>query len=202
MKYKFKLGDRVKWDNRFATVIAIDLADGDIPYGIWLDERTFFTHQLISVYEDMIKFWDKGPNKEQRLKESKGYWVTEDSLSPAETNYMIIKADGKTVTATYYKDGNIVAKSIARCHPDDEFDFFTGAEIAMHRVKDTQPLVNGSYVYIGENNEKWTRGKVYVFTNGTTINDNNEKFPLYTPVVLSEAQDETSFFYQNFVKVV
>lgn len=199
MGRKFELGDRVKWGNMVGTIIVIDT--DNVPYGVWFDNSFPGGHDL-NGYNPRAKYYPKAPSAEERRGKTRGYWLKGEKLVFADSQRLIISSEGKTVTATYYKDDNIVAKGIARCHPEDEFDFFIGAKIAMQRVEDTQVFVNGRYVYIGKSNKKLTRGKIYVFTNGTTMGDDGEKFPQYAPVVLSEAQDETSSFCKNFVKLV
>ena len=50
-----------------------------------------------------------------------------DSVIKEET--IVIKSDGKTVTAYCGKD-----KGVAVCSPDDEFDLYTGAKLALDRL--------------------------------------------------------------------
>lgn len=202
MKYKFKFGDRVRYKDQLGTVIAIDLDDDNVPYGIWFDNRTGFTHDLFNAFNDQVEFWPKGPNEKQRLKECKGYWVTEDSLALADDRRIVIETDGKRVTANYYNNDKLLAKSVARCHPEDKFDFFTGAEIAFRRLADMQIPANGRYVYVGEDDYRFTRGKIYVFTNGVALDNNKEQYPQDSSITLFEANDKTSFFCKNFVKLV
>lgn len=45
-----------------------------------------------------------------------------------------IMSDGKKTTAVYKKNGELVSRSEANLHPDDEFNFKTGAQIAFDRV--------------------------------------------------------------------
>lgn len=47
---------------------------------------------------------------------------------------IVITTDGKTTTATHYDGKRVIRKEIARCNPDDKFDFLTGAEIAFDRL--------------------------------------------------------------------
>lgn len=47
---------------------------------------------------------------------------------------IVIRTDGKTTTATHYDGKRVISKKTARCNPDDEFDFMTGAEIAFDRL--------------------------------------------------------------------
>lgn len=50
-----------------------------------------------------------------------------------------IMSDGKKTTAVYKKNGEIVSRSEANLHPDDEFNFKTGAQIAFDRVFQPEP---------------------------------------------------------------
>ena len=77
-----------------------------------------------------------------------------------ETKVVILQ-NGNAVMATQYVNGKKVNASIARCCPEDAFDFMTGAKIAMDRltaeqddtavdeiqVGDRVKIVDGSYTY-------------------------------------------------------
>lgn len=47
---------------------------------------------------------------------------------------IVIRHDGKTVTAILYNGKEEKKKAKAKCHPDDPFDFVTGAKIALERL--------------------------------------------------------------------
>lgn len=47
---------------------------------------------------------------------------------------IIIYDDGKTVYAEFKVNGKTVKMSMARCHPDDRYNFETGARIAFDRL--------------------------------------------------------------------
>ena len=47
---------------------------------------------------------------------------------------IVITTDGKTTTATHYDGKHVIRKETARCHPEDKFDFLTGAAIAFDRL--------------------------------------------------------------------
>ena len=49
-----------------------------------------------------------------------------------------ISSDGKTTTARFYVNGKLVRKAEANCHPDDRFNFKTGAEVAFDRLFEKQ----------------------------------------------------------------
>lgn len=49
-----------------------------------------------------------------------------------------ISSDGKTTTARFYVNGKVVRRAEANCHPDDRFNFKTGAEVAFDRLFEKQ----------------------------------------------------------------
>lgn len=68
------------------------------------------------------------------LKDGDGYVYDERGLKLDINNKIVITTDGITTLARLY-DGNKVIKSAeAKCSPDDEFDFLTGAKIAFERL--------------------------------------------------------------------
>lgn len=56
------------------------------------------------------------------------------------------------VHAKYIQNGKTVAETTARCHPDDNFNFLTGAQVAMQRLVADRgndfvlPLLSGSRI--------------------------------------------------------
>lgn len=53
-----------------------------------------------------------------------------------KTNQQIyITTDGKTTYAVLKQNGKVLSRSEAKCHPDDKFDFKTGAKIALDRLE-------------------------------------------------------------------
>lgn len=46
-----------------------------------------------------------------------------------------ITTDGKTTYAVFKQNGKVLSRSEAKCHPDDKFDFKTGAKIALDRLE-------------------------------------------------------------------
>ena len=53
-----------------------------------------------------------------------------------KTNQEIhITTDGKTTYAVLKQNGKVLSRSEAKCHPDDKFDFETGAKIAFDRLE-------------------------------------------------------------------
>ena len=58
-----------------------------------------------------------------------------EGLATDEPKHQItITSDGKTTTAVFTVDGREVKKGIAKCSPEDKFDFKVGAELAFERM--------------------------------------------------------------------
>lgn len=56
-------------------------------------------------------------------------------------NGMIIYREGRKIYATYLRDGAEVAEAVAKCNPEDKFDYAFGANLAVTRVlKQVQKL--------------------------------------------------------------
>lgn len=69
-----------------------------------------------------------------------GYMWDERGLKLATDNNkkIIITSNGKTTTAKLYDGKNIIKIAKAKCSPEDEFDFNTGALIAFGRLTDSE----------------------------------------------------------------
>ena len=58
-----------------------------------------------------------------------------DMLEPVEDDTeIVVSKHGKEVRAVFKANGKVVKESVAKCHPDDRFNFKTGAEIAFSRL--------------------------------------------------------------------
>jgi hypothetical protein len=79
-----------------------------------------------------------------RMEEDRGepiacgwYWYDEmiDGLATEDPKHQItITSDGKTTTAVFTVDGREVKKGVAKCSPEDKFNFKFGAELALERM--------------------------------------------------------------------
>ena len=65
------------------------------------------------------------------------------NLTPftAEEKVVILR-NGTTVTATQYVDGEKCGTGVAKCSPEDEFDFAFGAKLALVRSLNCEPKEN------------------------------------------------------------
>lgn len=57
-----------------------------------------------------------------------------EKLEEEKKEEIHITRKGSEVHAILKKDGKLVKRTVAKCHPDDEFDFEKGAKLAMNRL--------------------------------------------------------------------
>ena len=119
---KFKVGDRVKCINdggcgknlsgKYGT---IKVKHDDSPYGVEFDK--YICGHTCDGYAKNGHGW----NCEESMLE----------LADEKTNSILIYRDGLKVIA---EDDNTGKTGIAKCKPQDEFDFYTGAKLALERL--------------------------------------------------------------------
>lgn len=68
------------------------------------------------------------------LKDGGGYVYDERGLKLDINNKIVITTDGISTLARLYDGNNVIKSAEAKCSPDDEFDFSTGAKIAFERL--------------------------------------------------------------------
>ena len=90
----------------------------------------------------------------------------------------------------YQKDNQVIAldkvtgkKAIAKCSTEDEFDFYTGCEIAFKRLTkkeetkaNIEPL-NAKICVLDDRDENFTKGKIYNIDNGKITDDKGHVWP-------------------------
>ena len=109
-----------------------------------------------------------------------------EPLVPEKQPVIIITSDGKTTIATKRLGKRVLGRCIAVCSDDDEYDYDTGASIAMARligakvefVKDEEPpkpekpkRYTGTVVCLESNELSFTPGKVYEVNDGFIVDD-------------------------------
>lgn len=145
---KFNVGDRVQiktW-KEMKKEYGLD-KDGDITPnddGISFVRTMRFLCGAFATVESInkygtIKLKDFSPENKPKWKWE--FSFDEFMLKPAkdEKYELHIMSDGKKTTAVYKKNGDVVSRSQANLHPDDEFNFKTGAQIAFDRVFQPEP---------------------------------------------------------------
>jgi hypothetical protein len=115
---KYKVGDKVR--------VRDDLEVGQV-YGDceFIMEMKGFSGKIMTI--------EKAYCSSYRLHGGGTWHFTDEMLEDVESGVMMIKI---------YQDGNkVIAKKegkfgVARCSPDDKFDFFTGAKLALDRLEE------------------------------------------------------------------
>ena len=67
------------------------------------------------------------------------WWVSNEEVTLITENKIVITTDGKETLARLYEDNKVVKSAVAKCSPDDIFDFNTGAKIAFNRLMEEKP---------------------------------------------------------------
>ena len=189
---KFKIGDRVKavkeYDGnknivgKIGTVIAL--------HGYGAD--------FIGVeFDDEIDFG--GHSCDGKGKDGHCWWCLDRILEPVDYNEkIVITTDGKITTAKMYAGKSIIKTATAKCSPDDEFDFITGAKIAFERLTGTpkvteeKPLLN-TKICIVDGDKAFKTGHIYDIINGKIKNSIGQLLPYYENAFHSIAEVESYF---------
>lgn len=136
---KFKVGDKV---------IGNDLADEN--YGI-----------TCKGYKGIVT--DVLNNGKIKVNQ---YTVLEECFDLFEEK-IIITREGKKTIAKYYVNGEVMEKGLARCCPEDTFDFATGAKIAFDRMLGfAEPTLETAFDWNG-----FIEGDIFVEVTRETIGD-------------------------------
>lgn len=136
---KFKIGDKV---------IGNDLADEN--YGI-----------TCKGYKGIVT--DVLNNGKIKVNQ---YTVLEECFDLFEEK-IIITRKGKKTIAKYYVNGEVMEKGLARCCPEDTFDFATGAKIAFDRMLGfAEPTLETAFDW-----NNFIKGDIFVEVTRETIAD-------------------------------
>ena len=127
--------------------------EGDIIEVVGVGKRfgaTSYDYETIRDGDKVRGWFDEGSNF--------SHW-----LEPIEETKVVILRDGNTVTAAQYVDGVKVNTGVAKCSPEDSFDFGTGAKLALERLfKSEKPLF---YTPLKFDWDKFASGDLYVELN-------------------------------------
>lgn len=111
----------------------------------------------------------------------------------------VIKRNGNTITVHM---GDL--RGTAKCSPDDQFDLYTGCELALRRalgVQEDEPVYttfepekpkyyNGKMVCVDNGGYSWwTAGKIYEYKDGIVTADDGDKYPKRGAEPYRDAED-------------
>ena len=101
-------------------------------------------------------------------------WTENCIAGVACENKIVITSDGEKTLARLYDRDKVIKTATAKCSPDDNFSFETGAKIAFERLIDyaeKEPkYFNGKVVCVNKY-AGFTVGKIYKFVNGQCFDD-------------------------------
>ena len=155
---KFKVGDKVRildgskienytgnWDGLMKEYIGevhtIRSVDCD-----WNNGRVSY------CFNDLLFVWD-----ERGLE-----LVSEKKQKSEQKQKIVITTHGRITKARLYEDEKLVRQAVARCAPDDKFDFNVGAGLAFTRLIGTSPIATSL------DQDKFAHGKLAVKVNKKT----------------------------------
>lgn len=110
-----------------------------------------------------------------------------------------ITSDGDKTTAKLYENGNAVREAIVTRYHSDKYSIEVAAKEAVNKLFRSQGFT-GKAVFVGENtgDHRFTRGKIYQFTNGKCFDDENRERPYDYATTLTG----DDWYSSVFVKVV
>lgn len=159
---KFKIGDKVRITG--SRDDATDHLDGKIGTVVFITPSDL----SVTVGDDPIPWfiWKHNAKLVNRIPKDK----------------IVITHDGKTTTAALCREDGTKKTATANCAPEDEFDFATGAELALKRLfgkedvgmnKPEKPkYYSGKVVCVASDfSYDFTAGKIYTFVDGV-VKDN------------------------------
>ena len=162
MKKKFKIGQRVrirKWEDmekEFGRNVS-----GSINCRFCFPKEMLrFCGKIATIdylrdYKVYLTFED-GTN-------SSIYNFSTDMIEPIENETIVIYRNGNEVVALNKLTGEV---GVAKCSPEDKFEFYTGARLALERLIEPKfkVLCVKNYYSIGK--LVWKKGKIYEYKNG------------------------------------
>ena len=163
---KFKVGDKVKirqWDD-------MEKEFGLDTFGS-INVRFHFCERMRKYCGKVMTITDIwGDN--YTLEGAKSWSFSEDMFEPTTSTIIIYKKDNKVIALD--KTTGKIAEAI--CGPDDEFDFYVGADLAFERLRGRAPApkareeapkyFTGEMICVKSATEWFTLGKIYKVKDG------------------------------------
>ena len=117
--------------------------------------------------------------------------LNESDVEPVKDECIVIYRKDNLVIAHDKATGK---KAVAKCSPEDEFNFYTGCKIAFERLTGTKiPVVgkplNAKICVLENLDQKFTKGAIYEIKDGKIKDNDGWVFPF-----------EYSFYYMEDVK--
>ncbi len=138
---------------------------------------------------------------------------------PCEPKRIVILQDGTTTRAIEYEGRRKVKEAMAKLHPDDEYRWETGRDLALNRLiygtdyhplevalrKEEEPLYNGKVVCVahnGINQDAYTIGRIYQFRDGSIINDKGNEVPYFEAGKIHSFDEWVKYSASKWLEIV
>ena len=136
MKFKYKVGDKVT---------VLDGSKAQHYTAGWVDSMNRYVGKTLTV---MRQESDLG-SPVYKLVDGGCWSYDEKYLVPATSDRIVVYIDKKDPSKVVAKDVSTGKTGVAKCSPEDIFDFYTGAKLAMNRLLGVEEKV-GQKVEIGD----------------------------------------------------
>lgn len=192
----FKVGDRVKivggyngvLNGVYGTIELVDERDEKLLYFVTTDKEVDGKCYCWAD-KDSLETINEPEEKEKMDKESTQKWK------------IVITFAGEKTTARLYMLGRVavVREAMVTRYYKDRYDTEVAAKEAVNKLFRSQGFT-GKAMFVGENTDDngFTRGKIYQFTDGQCIDDDNDVRPYDYATTLTE----NDWYSSVFIKVV
>lgn len=121
MKFKYKVGEKVR---------VLDGSEAPYYTAGWVNPMNRYVGKtLVVMTQESIH---ESPT--YKLMDGGGWSYDEKYLAPADSDRIVIYTDKKDPSKVIAKDISTGKTGVAKCSPEDTFDFYTGAKLAMNRL--------------------------------------------------------------------
>lgn len=134
---KYNIGDKVRVRTDLSKGIRYYMADKSISEYV-VDKMMKFAGKIVTITRAGIKYG---------IEECGWSWTDEMFEGKVNENKIVITTDGTETLARLYEDNKVIKRAVAKCSPDDTFNFETGAKIAFDRLIENKPVKEWRVVY-------------------------------------------------------
>lgn len=121
MNFKYKVGEKVR---------VLDGSEAPYYTAGWINPMNRYVGKTLAVMtQESIH---ESPT--YKLVDGGGWSYDEKYLAPATSDRIVIYTDKKDPSKVIAKDVSTGKAGVAKCSPEDTFDFYTGAKLAMERL--------------------------------------------------------------------
>lgn len=165
---KFKAGDKVR--------VRKDLEVGK-NYKMDFEDRRVceFAHDMARFRGKKVTIRGYDASLRRYFIEGCRYCWTDEMFEPVNKK-IVITTDGKTTLARLYNGKEVIESAEAKLSKNDEFDFMTGAKLAMERlntavIKSNDKIKEGDIVKISDTGHLYTTYLAWVEKHTVSIRD-------------------------------